>query len=124
MRAARKLRIVEGCPQPDPPPFKPIQYGFAGGHKLERLPASPLPHEANIIARAMSIRWHYNREVPSVEEAQRIIAADNRPKRVTVPKPLREPSRAAPVDSPPGASPNVEPQTWTASGNYPEGETK
>lgn len=27
MRAARKLRIVEGCPQPDAPPFRPIVYG-------------------------------------------------------------------------------------------------
>lgn len=23
---ARKLRVVQGCPQPDPPPYKPIKY--------------------------------------------------------------------------------------------------
>ena len=56
MSASRKLRVVPDCPQPDPQPFKPIQYGFVGGHKAERIKASPLPHEANIIARVQSMR--------------------------------------------------------------------
>lgn len=56
MKPARKLRVVQDCPQPDPSPYKPIQYGFIGGHKAERIIASPLPHEANIIARVQSMR--------------------------------------------------------------------
>lgn len=72
---SRKFHVVPDCPQPEPPPYRPIQYGFGGGHKVERLPHMPLPHEANIIARAMSIRWHYNRDVPTLDEAERIIAA-------------------------------------------------
>lgn len=56
MRAARKLRVVPDCSQPESP-YKPVvQYGFIGGHKLDRLPPSPLPHEANIIARVQSMR--------------------------------------------------------------------
>jgi hypothetical protein len=72
----RKLRAVENCPQPEPPPLRPIVYGMA---PWSRLPPTP----------------------PANEITERV---------------------RAPVDSPPGASPNVAPQTWTASGNYSEGE--
>lgn len=58
MKTARKLRVVPDCPQPEPPPYKPIKYGWMGGHKAERIVASPLPHEANIIARVQSMRTH------------------------------------------------------------------
>jgi|SRR6185312_10837448 len=93
-----KLRIVEGCPQPDPPPYREIQYGFAGGHKVERLAPMPLPHEISVRARAQSIlsRDGKRAELPDYETALKIIAEANKPKRdwnVTVPKPRTQTSK-------------------------------
>jgi hypothetical protein len=91
---ARKLRVVPDCPQPDPQPYKPIQYGFVGGHKAERITASPLPHEANIIARCQSMRsvhgraaepWSYAESVAYLRNAERVKRHN-----VTVPQPLRD----------------------------------
>jgi hypothetical protein len=48
MKPARKLRIVPTVP-------KPLQYGFLGGHKVERLAPMPLPHEITIRARYQSL---------------------------------------------------------------------
>jgi hypothetical protein len=56
MKPFRKLRVVPDCPQPERPIKPVVQYGFIGGHKAERIVASPLPHEANIIARVQSMR--------------------------------------------------------------------
>jgi len=94
MRSPRKLRVVPDCPQPDPQPFKRIQYGFAGGHKVERLAPMPLPHEISVRARAQSIlsRDGKRAELPDYETALKIIAEANKPKRdwnVTVPKPRK-----------------------------------
>ena len=86
MNATRKPRIVKNEPQP----FKP-QYGFIGGHKIERLPHSPLPHEANIIARVQSMRTRngvraeplsYEASVTYLRNVERV-----RKHRVTVPAP-------------------------------------
>lgn len=72
-----KLRIVPGCPQPEPSPFKPIQYGFAGGHKIERLAPIPTAEEISIRARAQSLlsRGGLRAELPDIATARRIIAA-------------------------------------------------
>jgi len=80
MRTARKLRAVPNCPQPEPQPFKPIQYGFAGGHKVERLPAMPTAQEITIRARAQSLLSKDGKraELPSYEEALEIIAKSER----------------------------------------------
>jgi len=78
MRSARKLRVVEACPQPDPPPFRRIQYGAA---PWSHLPPSPPAHEISIRARAQSLlsRGGKRAELPAtVEEAQQIIAAHER----------------------------------------------
>jgi hypothetical protein len=73
---------------PEPPPYKPIQYGFAGGHKIERLPAMPTAQEISTRARAQSLlsTGGQRAELPDYATALRIIAAANRPRRVTVPK--------------------------------------
>lgn len=74
---ARKFRVVPNCPQPNPPPFKPIQYGFAGGHKIERLAPIPTAEEISIRARAQSLlsRGGVRAELPDIATARRIIAA-------------------------------------------------
>ena len=73
----RKLRVVPNCPQPDPPPFKPIQYGFFGGRKIERLPPMPTAEEISIRARAQSLlsKGGVRAELPDIATARRIIAA-------------------------------------------------
>lgn len=92
MKPSRKLRVVPDCPQPESPIKPVVQYGFVGGHKVERLAPMPLPHEINVRARAQSIlsRDGKRAELPDYETALKIIAESNRPKRdwnVTVPKP-------------------------------------
>lgn len=73
MRPLRKLRVVEGCPMPDPPPYRPIQYGCGPWPKL---PHSPTADEITIRARAQSILSRDGRraELPDIETARRIIA--------------------------------------------------
>lgn len=93
MRSARKLRMVESCPQHETP-IKPVKYGAA---PWSRLPPSPPAHEISIRARAQSLlsRHGTRAELPDYEEALRIIAAANRPKRgVTVPEPLTKQENA------------------------------
>lgn len=105
---ARKLRVVPDCPQPEPPPYKPIQYGFLGGHKIERLTASPLPHEANIIARAQSDRTRngVRAEPLSYEASLTYLRNVERVKRhsVTVPQPLCQPAPQQRTTPPPVAT--------------------
>lgn len=89
LRLKRRLTVVEGCPQPESPIKPVVQYGFLGGHKLERLAPSSLAHEASIIARAQSLRTR-NGVVPeplNYADSLRIVAQANKPKRVTVPNP-------------------------------------
>lgn len=76
MRTVRKLRAVPNCPQPEPPAYKPIQYGFMGGHKIERLAPMPTAQEITIRARAQSLLSTGGKraELPSYEEALEIIA--------------------------------------------------
>lgn len=76
MKPARKLRIVDGCPMSEPPPFKPIQYGFAGGQKVERLAPMPTAEEISIRARAQSLLSKDGKraELPDIETARRVIA--------------------------------------------------
>lgn len=90
MKTARKLRAVPNCPQPETP-VKPLQYGFVGGHKAERIVASPLPHEATIIARVQSMRTRngvraeplsYEASLTYLRNVERV-----RRHRVTVPAP-------------------------------------
>jgi hypothetical protein len=77
MKPFRKLRAVENCPQPEPPPFRRIQYGFAGGHKIERLAAMPTAQEISTRARAQSLlsTGGQRAELPDYATALRIIAA-------------------------------------------------
>lgn len=76
MRTARKLRAVPNCPQPETPAYKPIQYGFGGGHKVTRLAPMPTAQEITIRARAQSLlsKGGKRAELPSCEEALEIIA--------------------------------------------------
>lgn len=80
MKSARKLQAVPNCPQPEPPPFKPIQYGFAGGHKVERLAPMPTAQEITIRSRAQSLLTKDGKraDLPSYEEALEIIAKNER----------------------------------------------
>lgn len=73
---ARKLRVVPDCPQPEPPPFKPIQYGFGGGRKVTRLAPMPTAEEISIRARAQSLlsKGGVRAELPDIETARRILA--------------------------------------------------
>lgn len=73
----RKLHAVPDCPQPEPSPFKPIQYGFAGGHKIERLAPMPTAEEISIRARAQSLlsKGGMRADLPDIATARRIIAA-------------------------------------------------
>jgi len=93
MRAARKLRIVEGCPQPDPPPFRPIQYGARPWPK--RLAPSPTTDEITIRARAQSLmsRGGVRAELPDIETARRVIAEHESMPAATTPQ-HDSPSRA------------------------------
>lgn len=79
MRTARKLRAVPNCPQPEVP-IKPVQYGFSGGHKVERLAPMPTAQEITIRARAQSLLSKDGKraELPSYEEALEIIAKSER----------------------------------------------
>lgn len=83
MKSARKLRVVPNCPQPDPSPYKPIQYGFAGGHKIERLPSMPTAEEISLRARAQSIlsKGGTRAELHDIETARRVIAGQSMPAR-------------------------------------------
>ena len=74
---ARKLRVVPNCPQPEPPPFKPIQYGFSGGHKIDRLAPTPTAEEITVRARAQSLlsKNGVRAELPDIATARRILAA-------------------------------------------------
>ena len=103
---ARTLRVIPGCPQPEPPPFKPIQYGFIGGHKIERLTASPLPHEANVIARVQSMRTRNGAraEPLSYEDSIAYLRDAERKHRVTVPQPLCQPAPQQRTTPPPVAT--------------------
>lgn len=83
----RRLRVVHS----EPISKHAEGYGFGGGRKITQLAHSPLANESNLIARAMSIRWHTgNHDAPSVEEAKAIIQRSERASRrqVTVPQPL------------------------------------
>ena len=96
MNAVRKLSIVD-CPMPETA-IKPVVYGAA---PWSRLPHTPPAHEISIRARAQSLlsRGGHRAELPDYETAKRILAAANKPRRVTVPEPLpqREPVRVAPI---------------------------
>ena len=72
LKMKRRLRAVEGCPQPDPPPAKPIVYGSA---PWSRLPPTPPAHEISIRARAQSLlsRDGQRAELPDYETALRLI---------------------------------------------------
>jgi len=103
--SARKLRVVESCPQPEPPPYRPIQYGWLGGHKAERITASPLAHEGGVIARVQSLRTRGGR-VPeplsyseSVAYLRRVERVRKRP--ITVPQPLHAGTPAGAVHTSP-----------------------
>lgn len=127
--SARELRVVPDCPQPEPAQYKPIQYGFIGGHKLERLPPSPLPHEAAIIARVQSMRTRNGvRAEPLSFEASKTYLRNVervRRHRVTVPQPLCQPAPQQRTTHPPVAVaragsfpvdkrelPNMTPEQW------------
>ena len=73
MRAARTLRAVPNCPQPESK-AKPIVYGAA---PWSRLPPTPPAHEITVRARAQSIlsRGGKRAELPDYPTALRIIAA-------------------------------------------------
>ena len=116
MKAAHKLRVVPNCPAPEPPSYKPIQYGFAGGHKIDRLPSMPTAEEISIRARAQSIlsKGGTRAELPDIETARRVIAEQSMPARA-----------ATAHDSPPVATvragsfpvdkrelPNMTPEQW------------
>lgn len=81
MSTFRKLRVIPDCPMPEPQPFKPIQYGFAGGHKVERLAPMPTAEEISIRARAQSLlsRNGKRAELPDIETARRVIAEQSMP---------------------------------------------
>lgn len=74
MKAARKLRAVPNCPQPETP-VKPMKYGAA---PWSRLPPSPPAHEISIRARAQSLlsKGGKRAELPDIETARRVIAQD------------------------------------------------
>lgn len=85
---ARKFRVVPDCPQPETP-IKPVQYGAA---PWSRLPPSPTADQLTIRCRAQSLlsRGGKRAELPSYEDALRILARANKPRRrlpVTVPNP-------------------------------------
>lgn len=105
MKAARKLRVVRDCPQPEPAPYRPMQYGWIGGHKAERLTASPLPHEANVIARVQSMRTRNGAraEPLSYEDSIAYLRDAERKHRVTVPQPLCQPAPQQRTTPPPVA---------------------
>jgi len=92
MNAVRKLSIVD-CPQSETP-IRPVIYGAA---PWSRLPHTPPAHEISIRARAQSLlsRGGHRAELPDYETAKRIIAAANKPRRVTVPEPLHSNTPAA-----------------------------
>jgi hypothetical protein len=85
MNAVRKLSIVD-CPMPETA-IKPIVYGAA---PWSRLPHTPPAHEINVRYRAQSLlsRGGHRAELPDYETAKRVIAAANKPRRVTVPEPI------------------------------------
>jgi len=91
MNAVRKLSIVD-CPMPETA-IKPIVYGAA---PWSRLPHTPPAHEINVRYRAQSLlsRGGHRAELPDYETAKRIIAAANKPRRVTVPEPLHKQENA------------------------------
>ena len=103
MNAVRKLSIVD-CPMPETV-IKPIVYGAA---PWSRLPHTPPAHEINVRYRAQSLlsRGGHRAELPDYETAKRIIAAANKPRRVTVPEPFpqREPVRAPSFPAPAGVT--------------------
>lgn len=72
-RLKRRLRVVEGCPMPDPPPYRPIEYGAA---PWSRLPPTPTADQITIRVRAQSLLTKQGKpaELPSYEEAVRILA--------------------------------------------------
>lgn len=65
----RRLRIVRTA-------AKPSGYGFAGGHKIERLAPMPTAEQISIRSRAQSIlsRNGVRAELPDYEKALRILA--------------------------------------------------
>lgn len=74
MHLKRRMRVVENCPQPDPPEARPVVYGAA---PWSRLPPTPPAHEITVRARAQSIlsRGGKRAELPDYPTALRIIAA-------------------------------------------------
>lgn len=76
-RPKRRLRVVEDCPQPEPPKRKPIIYGAA---PWSRLPPTPTADQITTRARAQSLltKGGKRAELPSYEEALEIIAAHER----------------------------------------------
>lgn len=103
---SRELRVVRDCPQPESPIKPVVQYGFVGGHKAERIVASPLPHEANIIARVQSMRTRNGAraEPLSYEDSIAYLRDAERKHRVTVPQPLCQPAPQQRTYSPPVAA--------------------
>lgn len=74
LKLKRRMRVVEGCPQPEPAQYKPIVYG--AGPWPKRLPPSPTADEITIRARAQSLmsRNGERAELPDIETARRVIA--------------------------------------------------
>jgi hypothetical protein len=100
MKPFRKLRAVENCPQPEPPPYKPMVYGMA---PWSRLPPTPPANEITERVRAQSrlSRGGKRAELPDIETARRINARPDKPSgRVTVPEPKSMPAAAEKHDSP------------------------
>lgn len=87
-RTSRRLRIVESRTDP----ARHLVFGHEGyGCKpIAHLPHNPPANEIAIRARAQSLlsRGGVRAELPDYETALKIIAAANRPKRVTVPEPI------------------------------------
>lgn len=86
MNARPKFRLVENCPQPEPPAYKPIVYGAA---PWSRLTLSPPADELAIRARAQSLMSRNGKraELPDLATALRVIERESKPRRCTVPKP-------------------------------------
>jgi hypothetical protein len=114
MRSVRKLQVVPNCPQPEPPPARPIVYGMA---PWSRLPPTPPANEITERVRAQSrlSRGGKRAELPDIETARRINARPDKPSgRVTVPEPKSMPAAAEKHDSP---------SRVVAAGSF-QGETK
>lgn len=92
---ARKLRVVANCPQPEPQPFRPIQYGAQRcplKPKGTPITANPAPGELHAVMFSQSARtktgaraepWSYADSVAHLNKKARVCKYS-----VTVPSPL------------------------------------